>query len=526
MPDAKRFEIPPRPGTVCLVGAGPGDPGLLTVRGLTCLRRAEVVIYDYLANPSLLGEAPASAIKIYVGKSKGRHCIPQGEINALLAEHASAGRTVVRLKGGDPFIFGRGGEEAHFLAEAGIPFEVVPGITAGLAAAAYAGIPLTHREHTTSLAMVTGHLTSERDLDHVDWARLALGVGTLVIYMGLSNLAAIAARLMQHGRSPETPVALIRWATTPRQETLTGTLADIAAKVAAADFQPPAVIVIGEVVGLRKTLRWFDNRPLFGRRLLVTRAVDQAGPLADALCELGAEPVLCPTIGIVPPASYAELDAGIARLAETDYLVLTSANAVVAFFARLATAGRDTRALAGITLVAVGPKTAEALAAGGVHADLMPASYDAEGVVALLCSEVAGKRVLYPRAALARDLIVTALTAAGATVAAPIAYASAPPADAARVAAAALAEGLDLLTFTAASTVRNFAALLDAEQLSQARRVPAAVIGPQTAAAARELGFTIAVEPAEATLEAMVGAIVDYFQRLATQHSALSTQHS
>jgi uroporphyrinogen III methyltransferase/synthase len=512
MPDAKKSDTAPRPGTVHLVGAGPGDPGLLTVRGLACLRRAEVVIYDYLANPVLLDEAPPAAMKIYVGKSKGRHCVPQEEINALLAEHARAGRRVVRLKGGDPFIFGRGGEEARLLAEAGIPFEVVPGITAGLAAAAYAGIPLTHREHTTSLAMVTGHLTSERDLDHVDWARLALGVGTLVVYMGISNLAEIAARLIRHGRAPRTPVALIRWATTPRQETLTGTLADIAAKVTAADFQPPAVIIIGAVVELRETLRWFDNRPLFGRRILVTRAADQAAPLADQLRGHGAEPVLCPTIGIVPPASYAELDAGIARLAETDYLVLTSANAVAAFFARLTAAGRDARALVGVTLVAVGPKTAEALAVRGVHADLIPASYDAEGVVALLRGEVAGKRVLYPRAALARDLIVTELAAAGATVAAPVAYASAPPADAARVVITALAGGLDLLTFTAASTVRNFAALLDTGQLAQARTVPAAVIGPQTAAAARELGFTVAVEPAEATLEAMVEAIVEYFK--------------
>jgi uroporphyrinogen III methyltransferase/synthase len=265
------------------------------------------------------------------------------------------------------------------------------------------------------------------------------------------------------------------------------------------------------------TLRWFDNRPLFGRRILVTRAADQASPLAEQLREHGAEPVLCPTIGIVPPASYAELDAGIARLAETDYLVLTSANAVAAFFARLTAAGRDARALAGVTLVAVGPKTAEALANFGVHVDLIPANYQAEGVVALLCHQVTGKRVLYPRAALARDLIAKELTIAGATVTAPVAYASAPPADAAQVAGTALVEGLDLLTFTAASTVRNFAGLLNAEQLAQARTVPAAVIGPQTAATARELGFTVVVEPAEATLEAMVAAIIEYFKETGSE---------
>ncbi len=438
MPAAKRSD-PVRPcGTVYLVGAGPGDPGLITRRGLECLRRAEVVIYDQLASPQLLHEAPADAAAIYVGKSKGRHCLPQDDINALLASHARAGRCVVRLKGGDPFIFGRGGEEAGFLATAGIPFEVVPGVTAGLAAAAYAGIPLTHRDHTTSLAMVTGHLNSDRDLDHVDWQRLALGAGTLVVYMGMSNLAEIAHRLMQHGRPPQTPVALVRWASTPRQETVTGTLADIAERAAARAFQPPAVIIVGTVVSLRERLRWFDKRPLFGRRILVTRAADQAATILAQLAELGAEPVPCPTIAIVPPASYAELDAEIARLAETDYLILTSGNAVEAFFTRLHAAGLDARALAGVILVTVGPKTAELLARHGVRADRVPADYQAEGVVGLLRDEVAGKRILYPRAALARDLIPRELTAAGAEVLAPVAYASAVPAGAGDLACRAL----------------------------------------------------------------------------------------
>lgn len=512
MPVAKTSDSPSSPGTVYLVGAGPGDPGLITVRGLECLRRADVVIYDYLANPVLLDAAPAAAPRIYVGKSKGCHCVPQEEINTLLAEQARTGRTVVRLKGGDPFIFGRGGEEACFLAAAGIPFEIVPGVTAGVAAAAYAGIPLTHRDHTTSLALVTGHLTSERDLDHVDWARLAEGVGTLVIYMGISNLAEIAARLVSHGRPPQTPVALVRWATTPQQQTLTGTLADIADRVAAAGFRPPAVIIIGEVVGLREQLCWFDRRPLCGRRILVTRPAEQAAPLVDGLAALGAAPVAVPTIAIVPPADYAELDGALAGLAGTAYLVLTSANAVAAVFARLQAAGRDARALAGVTLVTVGPKTAEALSARGLAADRLPATFDAEGVVELLRGEVAGRRVLYPRAELARDLIVRELTAAGAQVAAPLAYASAPPPGTADKLREALAGGLDLLTFTAASTVRNFAALLEAEQLAAARRIPVAVIGPQTAAAARELGFTVAVEPVEATVPAMIAAIADYYR--------------
>lgn len=260
-----------------------------------------------------------------------------------------------------------------------------------------------------------------------------------------------------------------------------------------------------------------DHAPLAGRRILVTRAADQATPTAEALREFGAEPVLCPTIGIIPPESYAELDAGIAQLAQTDYLILTSVNAVEAFFARLSAAGRDARALAGVTVVTVGPKTAEALAAFGVHADRVPTTYDAEGVVALLRGEVAGKRTLYPRAALARDLITRELTAAGATVVAPVAYASAPPTHAAATAQTALANGLDLLTFTAASTVRNFAELLDADGLGRARSVPAAVIGPQTAIAAKEFGFTVVIEPQEATLDAMLAAIVDYFHGLPSQ---------
>jgi uroporphyrinogen III methyltransferase/synthase len=360
--------------------------------------------------------------------------------------------------------------------------------------------------------MVTGHLNNERDLDHVDWARLALGAGTLIVYMGIANLAEITRRLTIHGRSPQTPVALVRWASTARQVTLTGTLADIAGQAAAADFQPPAVIIIGEVVGLRARLRWFDNRPLFGRRILVTRAADQAAALCAPLAELGAEPVLCPTITIVPPVSCAELDAAITQLADIDYLILTSTNAVAAFFSRLAAAGRDARALAGITLVAVGPTTAAALGACGVHADRVPAEHQAEGVVALLRAEVAGKRVLYPRAALARDLLTRELTAAGATVIAPVAYASNVPAGAAACARAALAEGLDLLTFTAGSTVRNFVGLLSEEELAQARTVPVAVIGQQTATAARECGFLVAVEPAKATIDSMVAAIADYYR--------------
>jgi len=500
-------------GKVYLIGAGPGDPGLITVKGLECLRRADVVVYDYLANPVFLAEAPAAAERIYVGKRKGLHHYPQDEINRLLVEKGRAGLTVARLKGGDPFIFGRGGEEALCLAEAGIPFEVVPGITAGLAAACYTGIPLTHRDFTTTLGLVTGHEDPDKNLSTLDWEKLATAMGTLVFYMGMANLANITEQLLTHGRAPQTPVAVVRWATTPRQQTLVGTLADIVAKVKAADFKPPAVILIGEVVALREQLAWFDNRPLSGRRILVTRAADQAAALTGPLAALGAEPVLCPTIAIVPPPDPADLDAALAGLPAFDLLILTSVNAVAALFDRLAAAGRDARALAGVTVVAVGPKTAAAIAAQGIRADLVPADYRAEGVVALLKERVAGKRVLYPRAELARDLIVTELGAAGAEVVAPIAYASAVPAGAAENLAEALTEGLDLLTFSASSTVRNFAALLDTDQLAAAQQVPVAAIGPLTSQTARELGFTVAVEPAASTLDAMVEAIANYFKQ-------------
>jgi len=498
-------------GYVYLVGAGPGDPGLLTLRGRDCLRRAEVVIYDYLANPLLLREAPPEAECIFVGKCRGNHHRPQDEINALLVEKAKAGKRVVRLKGGDPFIFGRGGEEAQVLRRHGIPFEIVPGVTAGHAAAAYAGIPLTHRDFTTSLGMVTGHLDSREDLDHIDWPHLANGCGTLVFYMGVANLERIAAELVRHGRPASTPVALVRWATLPAQETLIGTLGDIAQQVAANGFKPPAVIIVGEVVKLRDELRWFDNRPLFGKRILVTRSLDQADEFATRLRELGAEPLLCPTIAIAPPLDTAPLDAAIADLAAVDYLVLTSVNAVESFFTRLIASGRDARALAGITLVTVGPKTGAALTPYGLKPDLVPGDYRAEGVVALLRDRVAGKKILYPKAALARDLIVSQLTAAGAEVVAPVAYGSAPPAGAATTLRELLAQGVDLLTFTASSTVRNFVDLLRADDLSTAVAIPAASIGPLTSATARELGLDVVVEPAEATIEAMVEAIVAFF---------------
>ena len=499
-------------GIVYLIGAGPGDPGLITVKGHDCLRRADVVVYDYLANPQLLAAARPEAERIYVGKTRGCHHTPQPQINALLADKARRGLVVARLKGGDPYVFGRGGEEAQHLHAAGVPFEVVPGVTAGFAAAAYAGIPLTHRDFTTTLGLVTGHEDPARKVSSLDWEKLATGVGTLVFYMGMANLPLIAAELMAHGRPPETPVAVIRWGTTPRQQTLVAPLVEVAQRVEEAGLKPPAVIVIGEVVTLREELRWFDNRPLFGRRILNTRAAGQAGSFAALLEAQGAEAFSCPLIEVVPPADWAELDAEVARLADTDYLVLTSANGVDFFFARLAAAGKDLRTLAGVTLVAVGPKTAAAIEAKGLRPDLVPADYRAEGVVELLREQgVAGRRILYPRAELARDLIPRQLAEAGATVAAPVAYRTLPPAGGAEALRALLAEGVDAVTFTSSSTVENFCRLAGPQAAELLSGVAVVSIGPLTSATARRFGLSVDAEADPSTLEGMTAALVAFF---------------
>ncbi len=500
-------------GIVYLVGAGPGDPGLITVKGRDCLRRADAVVYDYLANPMLLDEAPAAAERIFVGKSRGRHHRPQQEINQLLTELAGEGKTVVRLKGGDPYVFGRGGEEALHLRQAGVPFEVVPGVTAAFAAAAYAGIPLTHRDFTTSLGLVTGHENPEKKMSSLDWEKLASGVGTLVFYMGMANLSLIARELMAHGRPPATPVAIVRWATTPRQRTLVGTLADIVDQVQAQGFKPPAIIIVGEVVSLREHLAWFETRPLFGRRILSTRGAGQARELQRLLAAAGAEALSVPTIVTVAPADWGPVDREIARLPETDLLVLTSANAVAFFFARLQACGRDLRALAGVQLVAVGPKTAAAIAGHGITADLVPADYRAEGVVALLREHgVAGKRVLYPHAELAREVIPAELRALGADVADPVLYRTRLPAEGGEELRRLLEESrLDAVMFTASSTVENFVAMVGEDAPQRLRGVAVASIGPLTTATARRLGIEVQIEPGASTLEAMVAQMIEYF---------------
>jgi len=502
-----------KPGIVYLIGAGPGDPGLITVKGRECLRRAGVVVYDYLANPVLLREAP-QAEAIFVGKSRGNHHRPQGEINQLLIDLARQGKTVARLKGGDPFIFGRGGEEALALQQAGIPFEIVPGVTAGFAAAAYAGIPLTHRDYTTSLTLLTGHEDPEKGFSSLDWAKFATGVGTLVFYMGMANLETIAGQLQAHGRPATTPVAVIRWGTTAEQETLIASLSDVVARVRETGIKPPAIIVVGEVVKLRQQLRWFDRQPLFGRGVLVTRSGDQAGEFGDMLSALGARVYECPTIVLVPPADHGELDAALDHLDDCDWLVLSSVNAVHFFFARLAARGRDARALGRCRVCAVGPKTAAAIRAHGIVPDLVPQDFKAEGVVAAFAElAMPPRRVLFPRADKAREVIPQGLIALGAVVDAPVAYRNVLPPDLPAAALAALETGkVACITFTASSTVENLAALLGPERFPRLLKgVVVASIGPITSATCRKLGLEVMIEPEEYTLTALADALVAWF---------------
>jgi len=505
---------PSTKGYVYLIGAGPGDPGLITVKGRDCLARAQVVLYDYLANDELLRLAPQGAELIYAGKIGGEHNRAQSQINELLVQKALSGKVVARLKGGDSFIFGRGGEECEALVKAGIPYEVVPGITAGVGATCYAGIPLTHRGVTTSVAFVTGHESPGKASSEVEWEGLSLGSGTVVFYMGIRNLPQIAENLISHGRAPATPVALIRWGTRPEQEVLTGTLGDIAAKARAANFKAPAITVVGEVVNLRQQLRWFDNRPLFGRSVLVTRGADQAGEFSSRLERLGARVYGCPTIDIQAPDSYADLDEAIGGLDSFHWIVFTSYNAVKYFFARLGKLGLDTRALGRCQVCAVGPKTAAALEPYGVKADLVPSDYKAEGVVAAFASlELAGKWVLFPRGDRAREVIPDELTRMGAQVLSPVAYANHTPERLPEAALRALEEGrVDCVTFTSSSTVQNLARMLGENRfLHLMQGVRVASIGPVTSKSCRELGLEVHMEPAEYTLDALAAELTGYF---------------
>ncbi len=491
-------------GKVYLIGAGPGDPELITCRGRRILEQADSVLYDHLAPAALLELAPAHAERLYVGKKKSVHAFSQDEIAGMLIERARRGLRVVRLKGGDPFLFGRGGEEAEALADAAIPFEIVPGVTTAAGIAAYSGVPLTHRGQSSAVTFVTGH-----EVDAADWSKAGQSE-TLVIFMGLTAFAEIACELVKHGRSPETPAMAVRWATRPDQETLAGTLATLPALIAESGMKPPATIIVGEVVRLREKLNWYEQLPLFGKQVVVTRAKGQADTLSARLRALGAGVVELPTIEIRPAADYTPLDRAIANLHSYDWLIFTSANGVRFFLERLDASTKDLRSLRA-RICAIGPATRAAVEALHVKVDLMGKEYVAEGLLeAFAAHDLTGKRVLLPRAAVARDLVPAELARRGALVDVVEAYRTATPEQAAQQAAEIFAGARkpDCITFTSSSTVQNFVAAASAGALAG---VAVASIGPITTRTARELGIEITAEASVFSIDGLVEAIVGLY---------------
>jgi uroporphyrinogen III methyltransferase / synthase len=494
------------PGKVYLIGAGPGDPGLLTIKGRAILERADCVIYDFLASRELLRYCRPDAEKIFAGKRGGGPRKSQDEITDILVSKAQAGALVARLKGGDPFVFGRGGEEALAMVKAGIPFEVVPGVTSGIAGPAYAGIPVTHREMTSSVSFVAGHDEAPTDLS-------TLANGTLVFFMGTRNLAAIASNLISQGRPGQTPAAVIHWGSRPSQQSAVGTLLDIAAR--AAGLAPPTVLIVGEVVTLREQLSWFEKLPLFGKRIAITRARDQASILRDSLAELGAEVVEIPTIEIRNPVSWEPLNAAIERLGDFQYLLVTSANGVRNFVSRFKASGRDARDLKGLTIGAIGPATAEEFAKFGITVDFVPKEYRAEGLLASLeGKDLQGKSFLIPRAKVARDLVPKVLQERGARVEVVEAYETVIPMYTAGEFEELMTPRPDAVTFTSSSTASNFAKLFPSKFLAETLNGSALVsIGPITSDTLRNLGLQVDVEATESTIPGLIKSLVEYFQK-------------
>lgn len=506
---------------VYLVGAGPGDPGLLTLRARDLLAGADVIIYDALAGTGTLRYARPGAELVYVGKVAGNHAMPQDMINALMVEKARSlepGGSVVRLKGGDPYIFGRGAEEAEALVAAGIPFEEVPGVSSAIAAPAYAGIPLTHRDLASSLSIITGHERPDRSVSALDWPSLARSASTLVFVMGMKNLPFICKNLVDAGMDPSMPAAIVYRGTTPMQRSIVATLSDLPERASAAGFSNPAVIVVGKVCSLGHSLDWFSKKPLLGRTVIVTRSRDQASGMAARLEELGARVVQFPAISIRPLDNYASLDAAIGRLASYDWIIFTSANGVSCFWDRLLLAGMDSRALGGAKIAAIGPATAAALERCGIRADYVPAKYIAESVAHGLMQQVgarmAGLKILLPRAKEARDVLPAALEQAGAIVDIQPSYETVPDSGARDEVIRLLERGeVSCITFASSSTVVNFLRLVPPEMLLRHQEPTLAAIGPITAATLEHHGLHPAIMPEEYTIPGLVGAIADFYAK-------------
>lgn len=499
-------------GKVYLVGAGPGDPGLITVKGLNALKQADVVVYDRLCSPRLLTYAPESAERIFCGKTPEKHTLPQEEINRLLAEKAQEGKTVVRLKGGDPSVFGRVGEEMEYLAERGIKYEVVPGITSAIGVPVYAGIPVTCRGISTSFAVITGHEDPVKGAFGVNWERVANGADTLVFLMGVGRLSVIVENLIKYGRSPDTPVAMIRWGTRAEQATLTGTLADIAEKAAAENFQNPAVIVVGEVVRLREKIAWAEKKPLFGRRVMITRARSQAGELARMVEELGGEAYEFPVIRLAPPSDWGTVDDVLHKIEIFDWIVFTSVNGVEFFFERMRETGVDVRRIHG-KIAAVGTATGEALRARGLVPDLLPRQFVGEALFETLEPFLGrGEKILLPRADIARKSLPEALRRIGCEVTEVDVYRNLPVSEHAEEAIRILKNGgIHIIAFTSSSTVRNFMKIVEGEDLdSLLEGVTVASMGPITTETAVKLGLKVDVTAETHTIAGLVEALLRF----------------
>lgn len=494
-------------GLVYLIGAGPGDPKLITLKGLECIQKADVIVYDYLADPSLLEYAKKDAQCIYVGKKNRQHHMEQDQINDLLLEKAGAGLMVARLKGGDPLVFGRGGEEAQVLRKAGIPFELVPGVTSAVAVPAYAGIPVTQRGLATSFAIVTGHEMEEPS--RINWDGLTRAVDTLTFVMGITHLPIIADKLMTHGRDPKTPVAVIRWGTKPQQETVISTLDRVAEDVKAAGLKPPGIIVVGDVVNLRQELSWFDRKPLFGKRLVTTRPKGKSLAFSQKLADLGAEVIECPAIRTQAMPLSSQGEGYLNRLADYDWLVFTSDEGVKFFFEALHSQHKDVRALATAKVCAVGPATAKALQDHGLLADLIPANYKGEAVASALLEELpTGSQVLVVQPKRASSVIQDRLGEAGMLVNTLRLYETLVDESQGDKLRQALESGVDYITFTSGSTVKNTLRLLGEKGPDLLAETKIACIGPVTAAVALEHHLRPAIISPVYTMDGLLEAIL------------------
>jgi len=503
-------------GMVVLVGGGPGDPGLLTLKAKAFIEKADVIVYDHLVNPSILLFAKKDAELIYVGKQSGKHTLKQSEINRLLVEKAKNGSLVVRLKGGDPFIFGRGGEELEELRKASIPFQVVPGITSAIAVPAYAGIPLTHREYASTVAFITGHEGEEKTQSSINWKELASGIDTLVFLMGIGNIGFIVEELIKHGRAPDTPAAVIYKGTLPAQRTIVGPLKDIETLVKDQNISPPGIIVVGKVVGLRDLLKWYETLPLSSKRILVTRAKDQVGSISGVLGALGAEILEFPTIEFSPPDSFERIDSALDKLQSFHWLIFTSAKGVKEFFERLFQRKMDARSLSHLKIATIGPKTAQQLVSYGIKPDLIPHDYKAEGLLdAFKQMDMKNNKVLIPRAQEARETLEKGLEDLGVDVFVAPVYKTIIPRNLDLLMLKTIfKEPIDMITFTSSSTVINFLKISEMAQLpinEILKNSIAACIGPVTAKTAKKNGFIHVIESEIYTVEALISKIISHF---------------